>query len=199
MFALPLRKGYAAVTTFFSPPSAARWIIAEDGTMNRRYITSPMLLLVLSLLSGCTYTIKAYEGPALPKDKVATLRSVTLWYPEFNYRAYTYVQKIGEANLPDDLYKTKVVGNIEFLPGSHKVEYRYVAYWGLGTLGHLIRDAYVGNVEFIAESGHTYEVYAGKIGKRLKPWVIDTTTGKVVAGEKPFVFEDIEEDYEKVQ
>ena len=167
--------------------------------MNRRYITLPMLLLVLSLSSGCTGKIKAYEGPALPKDKVATVRSGTLWYPDFNYRAYTYVQKIGETNLPHDLLNTKIFGNSEFLPGSHKVEYRYVTYGGLGTSRHLIKDAYVGKVEFIAESGHTYEVYAGKIGKRLKPWVIDTTTGKVVAGEKPFVFEDIEEDYEKVQ
>ncbi len=171
--------------------------------MNRRYITLPMLLLVLSLLSGCTYTMKAYEGPDLPKDKVATLRSGTLWYPDFNYRAYTYVQKIGETNLPDDpfktLYKTKVFGHIEFLPGSHKVEYRYVTYRGLGTKSHLIKDAYVGTVEFIAESGHTYEVYARKNGERLKPWVIDTTTGKVVAGEKPFVFKYIEDDYEKVQ
>ena len=46
-------------------------------------------------------------------------------------------------------------------------------------------DETMGKVKFIAEGGHAYEIYSGKNDDRLRPWVIDTTTGKVVAGEKP--------------
>ena len=42
--------------------------------MNRRYITLPMLLLVLSLSSGCgTNYYKGYEGPTLPESEIAVL------------------------------------------------------------------------------------------------------------------------------
>ena len=172
--------------------------------MNRRYITLPMLLLVLSLSSGCA----GYEEPTLPDDQVAVLRlaccSPGLYVGARHVPSGEsfYVRKIDgkPANFEFGQTKTKL------LPGQHTVSAEHITSTGgqTGTyylnLGSGVQTAFSvfaslmnprsrvatifrteEDLTFEAEAGHTYDI--GPF------WIKDTTTGEIVFDRTKFLAE----------
>ncbi len=168
--------------------------------MNRRYITLPMVLLVLSLSSGCAY--KGYEEPTLPDDQVAVLRLACCSLGSYVKRGIRLIHvRSGES-----FFVRKIDGkpaNFEFdqtevklLPGQHTVSAEYVtggpkAFPGPSFLfplsifdpmpphGPITRTEDV--LTFEAEAGHTYDI--GPF------WIKDTTTGEIVFDREKFLAE----------
>ncbi len=144
------------------------------------------LVVVLELLSsGCT--MKAYEGPELPRSEIAVI--------ERRYGHGGVLQLMGFfLPIPRDRHRTVIVkidgkrpGGTEFhiLPGQHTAKVRYWRYpdvylWGIPN--YRTRDL---SIDFTAEAGHEYRIPAERRGERNWIWVEDITSGKVVAGEKP--------------
>ena len=137
------------------------------------------LLLFLSVLvsaavSGCvsTRTYQAYEGETLPTSKIAILRETT----------HFYVVAFCSTNLKTfDGIDVNGASMVELLPGLHRVSFllEFESYGG---------NARRGTFEFQAEAGHVYKLNVAKCAgiPPLQAWIEDETTGKVVAGTKPY-------------
>ncbi len=154
-------------------------------------------LMLALLVSGCG-TMKAYEGPELPKSEIAVLhhtdRHGEVWL--LNYivpipgsKHISFIDEIDGKGV--DLSE-----RIHILPGQHSARVTYqrnpdVAFcvtappiflsgpcFGI----YQTRDL---SIDFTAEAGHEYRIPAERRGERNWIWVEDVTSGKVVAGEKP--------------
>ncbi len=155
------------------------------------------IALLLALLSSGCATMKAYEGPELPRSEIAVLDVghrhggvLGLIYgivPVPAYRHRTYIYEI-------DGKKKGLRREIHILPGQHTAR---VHYWRNPDVtfcvgGYAGSDGCIANyetrdlsIDFTAEAGHEYRIPAERRDERNWIWVEDITTGKVVAGEKP--------------
>ncbi len=161
-------------------------------------------LMLALLVSGCT-TMKAYEGPELPKSEIAVLHSVdphgesfviTPVPIPFGSKHITFIDELDGKDLP-----TPLSDRIHILPGQHSARVSYIRYpdvtfcFGLGPCfaNYQTRDL---SIDFTAEAGHEYRIPAERRGERNWIWVEDVTSGKVVAGEKPLEEKGEEKDAE---
>ena len=163
--------------------------------MNRRYITLPMLLLVLSLSSGCGPTktdYRGYEGPSLPESQVAVLSLVL--FPPLPGDYFCIREIDGKPTGTRCLGSGQLDIRFELLPGPHTVSAlhdeqaagRRCFFCPDITRGGLLypyddwptRNQTEEVLTFEAEAGHTYDI--GPF------WIKDTTTGEIVSrGETP--------------
>ena len=151
-------------------------------------------------LAGCA-AMKAYEGPELPKSEIAVIDGrtthgfkVDIWYlfmpiPRFS-RHETRVTDI------DGWYVLPTL-SIHVRPGPHSVRVSYTRHSPARVclINFLGNDCFENDedvygpkvlpIDFAAEAGHEYRIPARRWGERNWIWVEDTTTGKMVAGEKP--------------
>ena len=122
-----------------------------------------------TLLASCGGTIQTYEGPKLPPEKVAVIKSGSS--DLFNSATVHAV---------DGVESGFNMVNAVVLPGEHRIKIRpyktagIASYWAYRT------------VVLNAEAGHTYKV-AGKIidEDSIWVWIEDKDTGQIVAGSKP--------------
>lgn len=122
-----------------------------------------ILLVFSGPTVGCSITMKAYTGPDLPDDRVATITTRARHF-------YSDVQLVA-VDGQRALFATKA----KVLPGRHTIDVRYVSGGGCGgseTPAALTLDA---------EAGRVYEISA----THTHVWAIDKSTGEVVAGLKP--------------
>ncbi len=138
--------------------------------MHRNYLIG-LLLTVVLIVSSCT-TKKMYEGPQLPSDKVAIIKSgsggifgptVKIVYVDERSPGFNDIQ-------------------LAVLPGKHTLEIAVIR----GFEFTWIQSA--GVLYFEAEAGHTYIVKVEKFflyGSPIAAWLEDAETGEVVAGRKP--------------
>jgi len=170
----------------------------EEEAMFRRMV----IALVLALLSsGCA--TKAYEGPELPKSKIAILNTtythtnvfaVVFPVPAAGHKHATSVREI-------DTTEVRLTRYIHILPGSHTAKVNYWRYPAVKLCifaiisiecvhNYFSRDL---SIDFTAKAGHEYRIPAERRGERNWIWVEDITESKtngkvvveVVAGEKP--------------
>ena len=154
--------------------------------MNRRYITLPMLLLVLSLSSGCGPTktdYRGYEGPSLPESQVAVLSLVLFQSGKLDYflfglsgpSDYFCIREIdGKPTGTRCLGSGQLDIRFELLPGPHTVSVKYYVSTGSEPLFGLPTWTTTEDVlTFEAEAGHTYDI--------TPFWIMDTTTGEIVS------------------
>ena len=157
--------------------------------MNRRYITLPMLLLVLSLSSGCgTTEYRGYEGPSLPESQVAVLSLVL--FPPLPGDFFCIREIDGKPTGTRCLGSGQLDIRFELLPGPHTVSALHDEQTGgrrcffgcpnLSPRGLLYPfddwPRWTPTEEvltFEAEAGHTYDI--GPF------WIKDTTTGEIVS------------------
>ncbi len=144
----------------------------------------PLVVALALLSSGCT--MKAYEGPELPRSEIAV---IDRWHEHGGV-----LELMGVFPIPRGRHRTVIVkiagkrpGGIQFhiLPGQHTAKVLYQRYpdvslWGI--TNYKTRDI---SIDFTAEAGHEYRIPAERRDERDWIWVEDVTTGKVVAGEKP--------------
>ena len=122
-----------------------------------------------TLLASCGGTIQTYEGPKLPPEKVAVIKSGSS--DLFNSATVHAV---------DGVESGFNMVNAVILPGEHRIKIRpykttgIASYWAYRT------------VLLNAEAGHTY-IALGKIidEETIFAWIEDAETGLVVAGTKP--------------
>ena len=152
----------------------------------------PLMVACALLLSACA--MKAYRGPQLPKSEIAVVHKKN-WrgqslgflfmvpYPLYKHRASVY-----------EINGRRGLGSpIHIRPGRHTAKVRYeksprVAFCGIyppisGCVGSYTKRNL--SIVFVAEAGHEYRIPAERRHKRTWIWVVDITSGKVVAGEKP--------------
>ncbi len=161
--------------------------------------------LVLALLSsGCT--MKAYEGPKLPRSEIAVLDGMhqhggvlAFFYivPFPNYKHQTEIIEIDG--------KQRSVGRvIHVLPGKHTARVYYNRKPNVTLCaGYYVISGCIENyetrdlsIDFMVEAGHEYRIPAERRNERNWIWVEDVTSGKVVAGEKPLEEKGEEKDAE---
>ena len=137
-------------------------------------------------------TMRAYEGPELPKSEIAVLDGIhfhggaiglfgggfPIIIPMPVYKHRTYIIKVDE-------FDRELNRWVHILPGQHTAT---VHYWRtpdvslFGFSNYETRDL---SIDFVAEAGHEYRIPAERRGERNWIWVEDLTSGKLVAGEKP--------------
>ena len=145
-----------------------------------------LFALVLALLSsGCS--IKAYEGPELPKSEIAII---------YQYYVFDVGGLFGVVPLPTKRHRTQVYeidgkdmpnrGWVYVLPGRHSVKVDYSCFGGIAGdvcfLNYKTRDL---SIDFTAKAGHQYRIPAERRGEKNWIWVEDAKNGDVVAGGKP--------------
>ena len=147
-------------------------------------------LVLALLLSGCG-TTKAYEGPELPKSEIAVLQASDkhgfalaiagiLPVPSPKHLS-TVVEVDGKKS---SLFAKK----IHVLPGLHSLRALYTGRHIVNFCGYLGCVAEYSthlSIDFVAVAGHEYRIPVERRDERDWIWVVDITTGKVVAGEKP--------------
>ena len=150
---------------------------------------SVSLLAVLgaaSLPFGCAaisevMTPRAYDGPGLPKDKVAV---ITIADPETN--DFVTIAKIDGAGCYSQFFALRAKncgGYAEVLPGRHDVDLeRHV--W-IGSIVGAMPATAASKLPLVAEAGHVYLARSNRIAGKTWFWIEDTTTGEVVAGDRP--------------
>ena len=159
-----------------------------------RYITLLAALVVMSLPSGCapisaTVAPKAYEGPALPKEKFAVITTTGS-----EKETFVRVAKIDGKGCFARLLGMRMRscgGYAEVLPGQHDIELEHHAYVS-GVIG-LSPATATRRLSFNAEAGHLYLARSDiwyLSGPDLSSeqawfWIEDDATGEVVAGTKP--------------
>lgn len=149
------------------------------GMSFRPMVSLVLAVLVFSLLAGCAETpVKVYPGSDLPKERTAVIRNSMF---EHFYVVAGYEIRI---ELIDGL-RVKGHRTFDILPGPHSVSFSYLyssQYYGISYPGHL---------EFNAEAGHVYNLHGDHRAKlfavphEFSFWIVDETTGKIVAGAKP--------------
>ena len=149
----------------------------------------PLVIVLALLSSGCT--IKAYEGPELPRSEIAVLDAghvhgrVLGLVAIIPIPAYKHKTSIAEID-----GKTKGPGTeIHVLPGQHSVRVFYQRFPDVALCGYFGCIANYStsdlSIDFTVEAGHEYRIPAERRGQRNWIWVEDVKSGKVVAGEKP--------------
>ncbi len=149
-------------------------------------------LMLALLVSGCG-TMKAYEGPELPKSEIAVLHRVDshgktlvllLVVPLPGVKHQTVVAEIDGKNV-------NLAARYHILPGNHTVSVSYTRFpdvcvgVGLGPCLPLHDETHDLSIDFVAEAGHEYRIPAERKGESNWIWVEDVKSVKVVAGEKP--------------
>ncbi len=148
-------------------------------------------LMLALLVSGCG-TMKAYEGPELPKSEIAVLHRIDshgktlvllLVVPLPGVKHQTVVAEIDGKNV-------NLAARYHILPGNHTVSVSYTRFPDVGLCVGLacfpvLDETHDLSINFVAEAGHEYRIPAERRGERNWIWVEDVTSGKVVAGEKP--------------
>jgi hypothetical protein len=116
---------------------------------------------------------KAYPGPELPKEKIATIK--------IEQRLFTGIGILKvDGKKPD---KIRVEDIIEVLPGEHTLEVTLRS-----IPGGLLSPTYKRIITFKAEAGHVYIVSGMKKkwgGKKIWFWIKDMETNEVLDGRKP--------------
>lgn len=123
-----------------------------------------VLMLALLTLSACAGTTKEYSGPVLPASETAVVRS----------GPYTDLVAI-------DGRKVSSL-SVALLPGKHTVEIKptdNLQAYGYGYGAYYFYSRVTGSIEFTAEPGHTYLVYAAIA---TAPTTEDSDTGYSVTG-----------------
>lgn len=126
-----------------------------------------ILLVFSGPTVGCSITMKAYTGPDLPDDRVATITTRGFHFYVVGGSNVNLVAVDGQR----ELFATKA----KVLPGRHTIDIQYAkggGYVGSQTQATLTLDA---------EAGRVYEISA----TFTHVWAIDKSTGEVVAGLKP--------------
>jgi hypothetical protein len=137
----------------------------------RRPIRLAAALLAL-LAPACGNVARYYDGPERPRDEVAVIQPSTrilfVWKID--------LVEVGAVDGKDLKMKDYAV---EVLPGRHVVSARR----GFGT-GPKVEE----NLVLEAKPGRVYEVHKHDIDyseRRVAFWIVDTTDGSIVSGERP--------------
>lgn len=78
-----------------------------------------------------------------------------------------------------------LTNRLALTPGPHTVAFDYNVSYGCRVIGCKTKK-YSGRVRFMAEAGRTYQLHAAiSQSEKLSAWVIDGTTGRVIAGRLP--------------
>lgn len=149
----------------------------------------PLVVVLALLLSGCG-TIKAYEGPELPKSEISVIDADYghgLMLAFFGILPIPVSFRHGTNVLIVDGHKG-IRAPYHILPGQHTARVLYIrnAPVDLCSLfGCFFEYRAILTIKFTTEAGHEYRIPAERRGERNWIWVEDITSGKVVAGEKP--------------
>ena len=127
-----------------------------------------ILLLFVSVAPSCT-TMKAYEGPELPRDKVAIITEVSGYAPHQHIIVAIDYKK-----------KDPFVSYIAVKPGKHTVTVHLRG--GCITMGNYTHCDYTAEsfLQFEAEANHTY-VVQGENFRNPRYWIVDKESQQRVA------------------
>ena len=136
--------------------------------LNGKVLLIVPIVFVICLIQSCTSFRSAnrlYQGPPLPKDKVALLvtMSESLIHP-----ARVNVQSVDGKEIEQSLWDGTV--KVEFLPGPHVIRADYISNRDVTFYS---RDSIVIHID--AMPGHVYQVDAEDVGMSCRPFVIDIT------------------------
>lgn len=141
-----------------------------------------LLLVIAFTVPGCTW--KAYSGPELPPNQVATIKT------HINLGLFTREQ-VGITAIDGKEGKTADY-NISVKPGRHTLALRLYQSGSGGLVGLLINPGTATPLRvlsFDAEAGHTYTVhgeFGGSWGSSTPYyWIVDEETRQVIAGRRP--------------
>ncbi len=142
------------------------------------YRAHPLLLILVIVCAGCagltTDVYYGYLGEARSDAEVAIVRSVTAALEEIDGKQLKHPD-------PDKYYS-----EARMPPGPHTV----TLYREFGVSVLIVPKGYVEAVSTFPinlEPGHVYELHGDRttgLGFRVYLWIVDATTGKVVAGQK---------------
>lgn len=124
-------------------------------------------------VTGCG-SHQTYKDRDIPSSEMAILHLST----DFN----TWIDNPGIVKLDGEPPTDTNVVKAEIKPGDHTVNLRCVRrFSSIFTL----MPPYSGPLEFSVEAGHEYRVYCDVTKHKVYYWIEKSTTGDIVAGEKP--------------
>jgi len=169
------------------------------GIVNYETHQKALLLVLLLCASGCRFMgppmhLVAYDGPRKPPSEVAKIVGAgDSFASELLAGGLLGNSKVSILNVDGKAQRVgadsvKLLNWVEVLPGPHEITLLMRAH-NAGLLGLGASDIETSPVRlsFLAEAGHTY-VVCGTY--QLRPpetwfWIVDQTTGEIVAGRKP--------------
>jgi hypothetical protein len=117
--------------------------------VNRKQATTNVLALLFALLlTGCVTTANMYEGPELPRNKIAVV---------------TMGMSLGVLTV--DGVKGQGTMTLKVLPGKHTI----TLFYGDGSRKSTASQT----VTFIAEAGRSYHINANVTGSTWRPTVVE--------------------------
>jgi len=119
------------------------------------------------ILSGCE-TVRVHEGSELPNSQIAILKHAV--------SEGFYGGGIRINNIDGKLFSNgQFAPRFQLLPGRHRIAV---------SVTHLasVSPAYI---EFEAKAGHSYLLRTETVKRRVFCWILDNSTGMVVAGTPP--------------
>lgn len=145
----------------------------------KHYRALPLVLILVIVCAGCAGRTPdvyyGYLGEARTDAEVAIVRGVTAALHEIDGKQLKHSD-------PDKYYREARIP-----PGPHTVTLH--RWFGVSVL--VVPKGYVEAVSTFSinlEPGHVYELHGDRTtgpGFRVYLWIVDATTGKVVAGQKP--------------
>jgi hypothetical protein len=136
--------------------------------LNGKILLIVPIVFVLCIIQSCTSFRSAnrlYQGPPLPKDKVALLvtMSESLIHP-----ARVNIQSVDGKEIEHSSWDGTV--KVEFLPGSHVIKADYISN---RDFSYYLRDTI--EIHINAQPGHVYQVDAEDVGMSCRTFVRDIT------------------------
>ena len=151
------------------------------------------LVMVSGFLAACSgNTVKMYQGSSPGKDKVAYLNSTGTLKTIMSKTATVVIKKIN--SMETNMEKSAVHPTLELLPGKHKLEIKIIREVNeevSQSYGSVFKEySFDKTLSFVAEPGHTYQIYGYLDINETFPWfawIVDKKAGQIVAGVKPGV------------
>ena len=128
------------------------------------------LVLAIGWATGCS-TVKSYDGPAMPAEKVARLEGSTyFWGIASQTMGLCEVDGKRLVNKDDDSETPQYA--VEVLPGEHEISICY----SRSNASRTVRSPFDRKINLKVEAGHTYKIdFETKI--KIILWVTDEKTG----------------------
>jgi len=134
-------------------------------------ISGSLLAVLLMFVSGCASTVKVYDGPRLPANKLSTLQ------PDFT--AKSHLSEINIRRINGKRVSDAINPEYKVLPGLHTLNVEL--HKPGGSRSAVAASHAINNVSFTAQPGHDYRVL-GEIKDGIGiVWVEDKASGQKVS------------------